>query len=187
MQEIILVFLCMSSSVNAEEPCLYLGVDLASSLSAERKNKFDSTSTKVTYDAGIQSLYLGYCYPKNNRFLLSRTVINVDADGESDVYKGFDADWQLVYQYQQLMPYWSLGAGYYDMGDSNDFGDSSQSISGPAVNLSAGLKLSIHRNSEFDFSLRYKEIFWDSYETTSGKAKSSDQLIAVNVGAAVRF
>lgn len=180
---VMLLLLVASLNARADEPCFSVGADLASSLTAEYTRKPDSLDgATIEYRSFIKAFNVGVCFPENNRFLLSQTAIDVDGSRFKRTFKGYDIDWQIVYRYRNLMPYWSLGAGYYEIEGGED------DINGPSLNLAGGLKFPVHRHVELDASLRFREFMWNAYESEDlGTVRDSGRILSLSVGAAFRF
>lgn len=180
------------------EPGIFIGFDLSTSLSGTFKVEAESSSglkreDEVDTDSNTLGIYLGYRFPSNNRFQISRNSIDVTVEGsdEDDEFTGTDFDWQFVYGEETVQPYWGLGFGLYNLEDSAEYTKDNEDIKGISFQLMGGLKLDLHEHFEIDVSYRAKSIGWQDVQITDGFSSVTLSMVntsgSLNFGAAVKF
>jgi opacity protein-like surface antigen len=184
-------------SLNAQanvEPGIFIGLDLSTSITGTAKAEYENSDTEdeADIDANAISLYIGYRFPTNNRFQISRTSIDVSYDSGSDEeFNGTDFDWQFVYGTDKIQPYWGLGFGFYTYEDTAKITEKNDDLSGISFQLLGGIKLDVHEHVEFDVSYRVKRITWQDITVSNGFSSETISLNhttnSLNFGAAFKF
>jgi opacity protein-like surface antigen len=176
------------------EPGIFLGLDLSTSITGTAKAEYEVSDNEIEgdIDASAISLYVGYRFPSNNRFQISRTSIDVSYESGSDEeFNGTDFDWQFVYGTDKIQPYWGLGFGVYTYEDTAKITEENDDLSGISFQLLGGIKLDVHEHVEFDVSYRVKSIAWQDITVSNGFSTETISLShttsSLNFGAAFKF
>jgi len=176
------------------KPGVFIGLDLTTSITGTAKAEYEVSGREVETDTDTNSvsLYLGYRFPTNNRFQISRSPIDVAYDSGSDEeFTGTDFDWQFVYGEEQVQPYWGLGFGLYTYEDTAAITEKDEDLSGISFQLLAGIKLDVHEHVELDVSYRVKSIAWQDITVTNGFSSETISLShtssSLSFGAAIKF
>jgi opacity protein-like surface antigen len=176
------------------QPGIFIGLDLSTSIAGTAKVEYEvsGNETEDDIDASAVSLYIGYRFPTNNRFQISRTSIDVSYDSDSDdEFNGTDFDWQFVYGTDKIQPYWGLGFGVYTYEDTAKAIGDNDDLSGISFQLLGGIKLDLHEHVEFDISYRVKSIAWQDVTVSNGFSTETISLShttsSLNFGAAFKF
>jgi opacity protein-like surface antigen len=185
----------ISLSTQADvKPGVFLGLDLTTSITGTAKAEYEVSGEEdeADIDTSAVGLYIGYRFPSNNRFQISRTSIDVSFEtGPDDEFTGTDFDWQFVYGEEQIQPYWGLGFGLYTYEDTAKISTKDEDLSGVSVQLLGGIKLDMHENVELDVSYRIKTIAWQDITISNGFATETLSLShsssSLNFGAAFKF
>ena len=184
-------------SLNAQakvEPGIFLGLDLSTSITGTAKAEYEvsGVENEEDIDSNALSLYLGYRFPTNNRFQISRSSIDVSYESGSDEeFNGTDFDWQFVYGTDKIQPYWGLGFGLYTYEDSAQITEKNDDLSGISFQLLGGIKLDMHEHVELDVSYRAKSIAWQKITVSNGFSTETINLShttsSLNFGIAFKF
>ena len=184
-------------SLNAQakvEPGVFIGLDLSTSITGTAKAEYEVSGieNEADIDTDALGLYVGYRFPTNNRFQISRTSIDVSYDSGSDEeFNGTDFDWQFVYGTDKIQPYWGLGFGVYTYEDTAKITEKNEDLSGISFQLLGGIKFDVHEHVEFDVSYRVKSIAWQDITVSNGYATETLSLShttsSLNFGAAFKF
>ena len=176
------------------EPGVFIGLDLSTSITGTAKAEYEVSGieNEADIDTNALGLYVGYRFPTNNRFQISRTSIDVSYDSGSDEeFNGTDFDWQFVYGTDKIQPYWGLGFGVYTYEDTAKITEKNEDLSGISFQLLGGIKFDVHEHVEFDVSYRVKSIAWQDITVSNGYATETLSLShttsSLNFGAAFKF
>jgi opacity protein-like surface antigen len=176
------------------EPGVFIGLDLTNSLTGTVKaeSELSGESDEADIDTSSVGLYIGYRFTNNNRFQISRTLVDVSFESGSDAeLTGTDFDWQFVYGTDKIQPYWGVGFGLYTYEDTAEFTEKNDDLSGISFQLLGGIKLDVHEHVEFDVSYRVKSIAWQDITVQYGYASETISLShttsSLNFGAAFKF
>lgn len=144
------------------------------------EGKFTSDSispVNQSYDSASVPIKFGIMFDSNDRIELSYEYVAHNYDDRIDQIIGINFDWNSVYKFGQISPYWSIGFGQYKCDYSKDESLKGY-ISALAFNYGVGILINLDNLLEIEISAKRKNINWQEKVYENGNTASNSSSIS---------